>query len=373
MTRRERAKRGRVVYLNPYKAIFAEGTGLDFPDTGFNPLAVLDPDFPTFKADCDAVARYIMVTGRESSESYWTDEGTAYLSLMIASILLYHPKEDHNLALLYAVVRESPKDVAERLKHIIEEDHPALRYEAEGFLGIVLNAGEQWQGAVRKAATSTARYAPSTPLGEHTKIDGFNPLDLKRENVTVYLLVPSGQLPNALPWMNLVIGCFGIAVGRPGEARSVTLLIDEAPSLGYLPDLLPWMAQFRKVGLRVWIFSQTISQLSARDLYGKDGFDAIFGLCAIKQFFAISEPDTARLVSDLCGEKTARNVSANDSGANVGEVGVPLIRPEAVRGLKKWRQIIVMDAMQKPIRARLVPYFKRRKWRDMTDKNPYRK
>ncbi len=40
------------------------------------------------------------------------------------------------------------------------------------------------------------------------------------------------------------MGVFGIAVVRPDKVRSVTLLIDEAPSLGYLPDLLPFMGQF---------------------------------------------------------------------------------------------------------------------------------
>ena len=34
------------------------------------------------------------------------------------------------------------------------------------------------------------------------------------------------------PKVSKHLGVFGIAVGRPGEVRPVTLLIDEAPSLG---------------------------------------------------------------------------------------------------------------------------------------------
>lgn len=63
----------------------------------------------------------------------------------------------------------------------------------------------------------------------------------------------------------------------------------------------------------------------------------------------------------------------NPSGEFAGEVGVPLIRPEKGRGLVKWRQIIIMDEMASPIKARLVPYFKRKRWNKMADKNPYRK
>ena len=371
MTKRHRATVSKVVILNPFQSIFEEGTGLDYPDTGFNPLSIINPDRATFKSDCDAVARYLMVTDRKESGTYWNDEGKELLSLIIGATVLYEADDLKNLTFVYQRARDSTESFGSWLEYISEQGHPALCDEAERFISIILDAPQQWAGIASKAALATKRYAPSTPLGEHVRKDGFNALDLKREDVTVYILVPPEQLENALPWMNMIIGIFGMAIGRPGDARTVTLLIDEAPSLGYIPDLQPFMAQFRKVGLRVWIFTQTVAHMSREDLYGKTGFEAIFGLCTIKQFFAISEPQTAKAISDLCGEKTAVNVSANTGGASLGDVGVPLIRPEAVRGLKKWSQIIVKDGMINPIQAKLTPYFKRADWRKMTDENPY--
>ena len=88
-----------------------------------------------------------------------------------------------------------------------------------------------------------------------------------------------------------------------------------------------------------WIFTQTMSQLASDELYGQTGFKAIFGLCSIKQSFSIREPEVAQLASDLCGQRTADNITENTRGESVGNVGVPLIRPEKVRGLRKWRQI----------------------------------
>lgn len=372
MTRTQRAKNGPVVLLSPYEDIFAKG-GLDFPDTGFNPLSVIDATARTFKSDCDVIAQYLMVTDRRESGSYFNDEGKAFLSLMIAKTLLYDAPELRNLSFIYSVVRDSPKALAETLKAIIAKGHPTLRYEAEGFLGIIESAPEQWQGIIRKAANATERYAPGTPLGEHVKKEGFNAADLKGGNVTVYLLVPSGQLRTALPWMNMLIGVFGLEIGRVETGSPVTLLIDEAPSLGYLPDLIPFMAQYRKAGLRVWLFTQTMAQLANENLYGRSGFEAILGLSGIKQFFAVSEPEMQKHISELCGQKTADKRTTTGNRESLGDVGVPLIRPEKVRGLKKWRQIIIIDAMANPIRARLVPYFKRRLWAGMADKNPYRK
>ena len=372
MTKRRRAELSKVVILNPFQSVFEKGTGLKYPDTGFNPMSIVDPELDTFKADCDALARYLMVTDRQESGSYWNDEGAEFLSLMIAAIILYEDDDLHDLTHLYRRVRDSADGIGQWLEYVSEKNHPALCDEAERFIDIILNAKPQWSGIVSKAALATKRYAPSTPLGEHVKKNGFDAHDLKREDVTVYLLVPASQLATALPWMNTLIGVFGIAIGRPSEQRPVTLLIDEAPSLGYLPDLIPFMGQFRKAGLRAWIFTQTQSQLAAPDLYGQEGFKAINGLCAVKQFFAIGEPEVRQMVSDLCGQNTVSNISANTGGASISDVGVPLIRPEEVRGLKTWQQVIVIDGMTNPIKGWLMPYFKRKAWNAMADPNPYR-
>lgn len=372
MTMRHRATKGRVVLLNPFENDFTKGTGKDYPDTGFNPLSVLDPSSSSFKSDCDAIARLVMVTDRQDSGSYWNDEGAGFLSLVIAATLLYDDEDLHNLSFIYQRVRAQSDELTEWLEYIIEQGHPALKNEAEGYFNLITTAPAQWQGAIRKCATATARYAPSSPLGEHTKKNGFDAYDLKRENVTVYILAPSSKLPIALPWMNLLIGVFSSAIGAPGQARPVTLLIDEAPSLGFLPDLQFCMAQYRKVGLRVWLFTQTMSQMQAPELYGREGFEALFGLCSIKQFFMLDEPEAQAKLSELCGEKTARNVSDSVGGISAGDVGVKLLRPEDARNLRNWRQVIVKSGMRDPIKAKLVPYFKRPDWKKLVDDNPYR-
>ena len=219
----------RVVVLNPFAATFKRGTGLDFADDGFNPMSILKPDLPDFKADCDALAASLMVTGRQESSSYWNDEGKAFLSLVLAATVLYEKPKKHHLAHVYRRVREDQEGLGKWLEMVVKKAHPAIRDEASGFLDVLDNAPEQWRGISRKAASATERYAPTTPLGEHVKKNGFDAEDLKREDVTVFILVPPGQLKTALPWMNTLLSVFGTAIGRPETARQVTMLIDEAP------------------------------------------------------------------------------------------------------------------------------------------------
>ena len=74
----------------------------------------------------------------------------------------------------------------------------------------------------------------------------------------------------------------------------------------------------------------------------------------------------------MCGERERLNRTLNaKEDISTATVGVPLIRPEEITRLKKGHQIIIRPEIP-PIQARLVPYFKRRKWREITDPNPYR-
>ncbi|PJN93214.1 hypothetical protein CNY89_22655, partial [Amaricoccus sp. HAR-UPW-R2A-40] len=81
-------------------------TGMAFPDTGFNPLSILDPASSTFHADVSAFARLLMVTDRRESGSYWNDEGAEFLGLLIAGLKRYHHPELHTLTALYEFVRD---------------------------------------------------------------------------------------------------------------------------------------------------------------------------------------------------------------------------------------------------------------------------
>lgn len=369
MTARRRAEIGPVIFLNPFAQTFEKDTGLQFPDTGFNLFSILNPADTNFISDTAKLAQLLMVGDRRESGSYWNDEGAEFLALMIAAIRLYEADDLHNLSFLYRVVRDSSDGILHRLDDIMAQGHPALQDDARRFADIIANAPQQWTGIVSKAALATKRYAPDTPLGAHVSRNGFDASRLKTENITVYLLVPSSMLPVALPWLNSLIGVFGVVIGRP-PAGMVTMMIDEAPSLGYLPDLRAHMAQYRKAGLRVWLFSQTYAAMASPELYGPAGMKEIMGLATVKQFFAVEEPEVQDMVSKMAGQRSVSNPSS--TGAT-GDTGQPLIRPDEVRGLRRWHQIIFRGGLQYPVKAKLVPYFSHARWRAMVDPNPYRK
>lgn len=369
ITRRYRATRGRVVYLNPFYKDFEDNTGLEYPDSGFNPFDSIDNGENT-RAQADNFARLLCVTDRKDSGSYFQDEGAELLSLYITWMVRHEPEENRNLTYLFHLVRRSPEEIFGYMDYV---DDPLIQDDAARFRAMVKSSPGQWQGAISKAQLATKRYVPTTPLARHTSKSGFDPRWLKTEDLTLFILLPSEHMQTAAPWLNMVIGLLGEAVGRAGQARPVTFLLDELPALGYLPDLRAQMRQHRSAGLRMWLFSQTTAALSDRDMYGQDGLADIFGLCDTKQFFSIRQFNTAAEISKMCGEttRTNRNLNPQDN-TSFSTVGVPLVRPEEILKLGKGQQIIIRRDIP-PIKARLVPYFTRRKWRKLTDANPYRR
>lgn len=373
MTARHRATKGPVIYLNPFAEELAEQTGSPLPDSGFNPLSVLSKGY-NLKDDAENLARLLMVTDRRDSGSYWNDEAAGLLAVFMVWQILREPKANQTLTFLWGMVREDPEAIEQRLMWMqgVKESR-YLQAEATKLIGLT-KVAPQWQGVISKAQLATQRYAPDTPLGDHTARDGLDLGRLKRENVTVFLMIPTGRIKVAGPWLNLVMGAIGVAIGRPGRARPVYMLIDEAPALGFLPDLRNWLRESREAGLRAWLFSQTRAALAADDLYGENGFADIMGLCETRSFFNVGESILANEISAMLGEKTEANRSTRDGSGNdnISVVGVPLMRPEEILRMKSGRQLIVRTGGMNPIRARLVPYWTRKGWSALVDPNPYR-
>lgn len=373
MTGRYRATKGAVLHLNPFADELALQTGVALPDSGFNPLSVLSKGY-NLKDDAENLARLLMVTDRAGSESYWGDEAAGLIAVLLVWQVLREPKDRRTLAVLWRMLREDLEAIRQRFEWCLTvKESVYLQEEARKFLQLSQTEG-QWQGVISKAQLATQRYAPDTPLGDHTARDGLDLSRLKREDITVYLMVPTGRAKVASPWLNLVMGSIGLAIGKPGLARPVFMLMDEAPALGYLPDLRNHLRETREAGLRAWIFSQTRAALANPDLYGENGFADIMALCETRSFFSVGDRTLATEISAMLGEKTAVNRSSRDgsSGDNYSTVGVPLMRPEEIMRMKKGRQLIIRSGMR-PITARLVPYWTRSSWSALVDPNPYRK
>lgn len=375
-TRRLREQRGRVVVLNPWGAELAGDSAfnLDLGDDGFNPLQLvgLDPE----GRSAAATLAGLVLPDMPGEESYWKQEARELLEWGMLYLAAYEPRA-LMLPRLHALIYDTA-GLLDTLERMAKANHPPVRQAigtiAAKFYGMMAaGAGQQFVGVQGSASTALKIYADGYRLAEHVrKPGGFRLADLKGdEPLTIYLICPPGHLvSDDRKWLNLVLALIMQQVGKPGAARETVLLMDEFPALGYLPNLFPSLEQFREAGLRGHLIAQNPGQVM--QLYGQDGLRRLWGIAEYKQFFRITDPEHAKLLSDWLGNRTVRTQTRNPRGEISDSLtSVPLIRPEELTGMARGRQIILRPE-SRPAFGHVVPFFKRREWAAAVDPNPYR-
>jgi type IV secretion system protein VirD4 len=378
-TRRLREKAGRVVVLNPWREELAgdPAFGLDLGDDGFNPLQLVGAD-PEGRAAASTLAGLVL-PDMPGESTYWREEARELLEWAMLFQATHYPAHMRTLPALRAMLYDAA-ELVEGMKELAtgeprEGAKGALQATAAKFYGMTaMGAGAQFIGAQGTATTALKIYAEGTRLADHvSRRGGFRLTDIKGETpLTVYLICPPGHLvSDDRKWLNLVLALITQQIGKPGAARETVLLMDEFPALGHLPNLLPSLEQFREAGLRAHLIAQNPGQVL--QVYGQDGLRRLWGVAEYKQFFRITDPEQARLLSDWLGQRTVQTENRNAKGeASTGLAGVPLIRPEELAGLPRGRQIIMIPE-HRPAFGQVVPFFRRREWAAAVDPNPYRK
>lgn len=377
-TRRLREQAGRVVVLNPWRDELSEDPafGVDLGDDGFNPLQLvgLDQDGRTAAATLAG----LVLPDMPGEESFWRQEARELLEWGMLYLATNEPEAHRTLPRLHALLY-NPAGLITIMKNLaaannLPPDHAALQAVASKFYGaIAMGAGSQFSGVQATATTALKIYSAGYRLADHvSKPDGFKLADLKGDvPLTLYLICPPGHLvSDDRKWLNLVLALIMQQVGKPGAAKETVLLMDEFPALGYLPNLLPSLEQFREAGLRAHLIAQNPGQVL--QVYGADGLRRLWGVAEYKQFFRITDPEQAKLLSEWLGQRTVRTETLNAKGEkSTGLAGVPLIRPEELTGMKRGQQIILRPE-GRPAFGQVVPFFKRREWAAAVDPNPYR-
>lgn len=131
--------------------------------------------------------------------------------------------------------------------------------------------------------------------------------------------------------------------------RRIWLILDETPSLNSIPSLPRFLAEARKYGGCAVLSFQQISQLHQR--YGKEGGNALAGLCSTWACFAQNDPETAEWVSRAFGEQDLIKQREGVSyGANEIRDGVSLQQDERLRKVVLPSEITTLPALTGLIR-----------------------
>jgi type IV secretion system protein VirD4 len=367
-----RAMGHRVVLLDPFGVVTRE------PDT-FNPLDGIDAANPLALDECRDLAEALVLRTGQEKEPHWLDSAEIWIAAMVAAVVHYAESGDRSLQAVRALLTD-PQKMDAAIK---------LMCQSDAWEGMLARLGHQLThfrdkelGSTLTSTNRFLRFLDTVAIAESTKASSFDPAELVKGRMTVYLILPPEHMRAQSALLRMWIGSLLRAVVRGGlqEKRKVHFVLDESASLGHMEALGDALDKFRGYGVRLQFYYQSLGQLKKCWPEGQD--QTLLSNCTTV-WFGTNDNQTAEYISSRLGEYTQIVTSGGQSGGtsrqygehghgsnsyseswsdNWQQAGRKLLKTEEVTALPQRTAITFMPGVP-PICTTLVRYFERDFWR----------
>ncbi len=294
----------RVVILDPFKVV------TQTPDT-FNPLEFIDADSPLAIDECRDIAAAMVVRTGQEKEPHWADSAEVWIAAMLATVVAFAEAKDKSLQAVRDLLTD-PKKMEAAIK---------LMCESSVCGGMLARLGHQLTHFKDKELGSTLtttnrflRFLDTLAVFDSTRTSSFNPADLLKGKMTVYLVIPPEHMTAQSALLRLWIGSMLRAVVRGGlqDKRKVHFILDEAASLGHMGALDDAVDKYRGYGVRLQLYYQSLGQLKR---CWPEGQDQTLLSNVTQVFFGVNDNETAKYVSERLGKETIVVASGGTSSS----------------------------------------------------------
>jgi type IV secretion system protein VirD4 len=263
-----------------------------------------------------------------------------------------------------------------------------LMCESDCWEGMLARMGGQLSHFVEKEKSSTLttvsrhlRFLDTLAVAESTKSSSFDPADLCKGKMTVYLILPPEHMRAQSALLRMWIGSLLRAVVRGGlqEKNKVHFVLDESASLGHLESIDDAVDKYRGYGVRLQFYFQSLGQLKK---CFPEGQEQTFLSNTSQIFFGVNDNATADYISARLGESTivvasggtssgssyqytqgaqssSSRGSSGNSNSNWQQQARKLLKPEEVIALPP-RTAITLTPGVRPICTTLLRYYEER-------------
>jgi type IV secretion system protein VirD4 len=301
-------------------------------------------------------------------QEFWQNEARALLT----GIMLYLVVAEDKPASLGEVVRTLRNDdVVYNLAVILDTMGKKIHPVSYMNIASYLQKPDKERGSVTSTANSSLELWSNPLIDTTTATSDFNLHEFKLSPHTCYVGLTPDNITRLKPLVSMFYqqcaAFFTAHTPRPNEKFGVLMLMDEFPTLGKLEQFQAGIAYFRGYRVRLFLIIQDTEQL--KGIYEESGMNSFLSNSTYRITFAANNMETANLISQLLGNKTATQVSYNkpkyldlNPGArslNVSDVQRALLLPQEVIQMPREDQIILIES-QPPIRAKKILYFRER-------------
>ncbi len=396
-----RRRLGRVVILNPFGVLTDIPGYADLRRDGYNPLVALDPKSDNFNSDAALLADALVTVG--GKDPHWDESARALLAALIMYVVLearglvknpFHIWDEEipstpTMARVRALLCQ-PSGIHGRQQDGQAYGLPVLadRMTQCGDVGLSNKAAQftNWSGEIQSIVSAAKRHTEcfdDKPIRQDLARGTFDFRVLKRQPVTVYLILPPQMMERHSKWLRLVLTAAIQGVMRPrarGEPKTL-FMMDEFFVLGHLQIISTVWALARGYGIQFMPVLQDTHQL--KKLYG-DMWETFIGMAGVSAFFAPNDMTTADWMSRRAGDttKVTMNYNKNDGssgdrtnqseGYSYSPVKVPLVAAHKLFGMQPGYMQLAIAGLENVVAVYAPNYFDEiKRCIERMRKNPY--
>ena len=246
----------------------------------------------------------------------------------------------------------------------------------------LLQKADKERSGVVSSAQSHTHFLDSPRMAAVLGSSSVDLASLKREHLSVYLVLPPERMDTYRPWLRLMIACSLLAMtrtaGRPRER--VLFLLDEFANLGRMGPVERDISLAGAYGTSFWLLLQDLAQL--KGTYEK--WQSFLANADVLQAFGVNDWETAEYLSKMTGDATIRVESENvsqgvsrgrsaarqeSSAQTTSEKGRRLLLPDEVRRLGRETELLFVRGSA-PVLARKLDYLRDHEYAGKYDPNP---
>jgi type IV secretion system protein VirD4 len=324
-----------------------DGAPTGTPSGGFNALDWIDTAAPLAEANVDAVATWLVgeparggSAGGTGGAEFFRDMGRSLIACLLADLLWDEgiPPGDKTLRQLRRVLVTPEAEMRLRLRQVhAGSASPLARDLAGTLMGLV---DETFSGVYANAAQAT-RWLSTAAYADLVSGHSFHTRELCEGRLTVFVQIPLKVLQATPGLGRVVIGALlNAAYEADGAVQGrILFLLDEVARLGPMAVLETARDAGRKYGLTLLLLYQSVGQLVEQ--WGREGTRAWYDGTSWRLYAALQDPETARELSQACGEHgvvtasqgSTRSTSGRWGGATSNSSGQSATRSEMRRRL----------------------------------------
>ena len=348
-----------IVALDPFDLTKEGG----FQTAALNPMDFIDINGKDYVETAMMLAEMIIGRGHRTEDSHWKLEAKGLLFSFILHVASDETlANDRHLIKVRQLLTQGSDDMEKTLcamkdSHLLQVREGAHRIEQKS---------DRERSGVFSTAQSHTHFLSSPRMKYVLASTNCNLEDLRKGEMTVYIVLPREYLSTFAPWLRLVISscyywCTHSAATKPSVTQRVVFLLDEFANLGYMQNIMEAVSLGGGYGLTMWLILQDLAQLK-REYHSE--WESFLANCAVIQTFAIQDPFTSQKIAQILGEMSIWQRRLNkDDGRKLGrmragyeESSRPLLKPDELRRLHPARQLLLVRPYQPVVADKLVYY-----------------